>query len=96
MLARAFHAGLPTAPAVGEPSLDCLPVLGRDRACAGLVGALLELRDPSLDRVGIGAVVQAQQQLVGEFGALPDGEGEGVGEQVGGLGCHGTSLATGG
>jgi hypothetical protein len=49
-------------PALGQPRLDRDPFLGCDRPRASLAGALLDLRDPRLGGVRVGALVQAQQQ----------------------------------
>jgi hypothetical protein len=89
------HA-LPAAPAVDEAGADDHPVLGGDRARTCLTSTQLQLRDPGLRGVGVGAVVEAHQQLVSDPGALPNGEGEGVGEQISGFGCHAGKYSLGG
>jgi hypothetical protein len=88
--------GLPTMPALCEARLDRFPVLGGDRARPNIADALLQFCDPCLGRVAVGSLIQAQEQFVSDLGPLSEGERESVGEQVGSLWRHGTSIATGG
>lgn len=82
------HARLPTTPAIDEPRADRLPVLGGDRSRADLAGAVLQLGDPRVGRIGVAAGVEAQQKLVREARTIPCGKGEGRVEDAGRIGSH--------
>jgi hypothetical protein len=79
---------LPATPTACEPRPHGSPVLRLHRPGADLAGALLDLRDPRLRSIGIGAIVETEDELVGDAGALPDGERERGRQDVSGLGRH--------
>ena len=79
---------LPATPAAREARTHRSPVLRLHRPGADFAGALLQLRDPRLGSIGVGAIVETEDELVGDASALPGGKREHGGEDVGGLEGH--------
>jgi len=79
---------LPARPAACESGPNRSPIFRLHRARADLSGALLQLRDPCLGGIGVRSVVEAEDQLMGDAGALLGGQRQGGGKEVGGFGSH--------